>query len=157
MKSLEFDETKLNNLSDIARNLFEDESDPRSNNYKRIFVRPTVNWLRVMMWFLIFVVYISIILYIFNLTRTNQLLKIIVITLSLFLYFAFSLKRVIICSIQIYQRYAPESIRGKCRFEPSCSQYMILAIQKYGLLTGIKKGVNRLKRCNINGGGFDSP
>ncbi len=157
MKSLEFDETKLNNLSDIALNLFEDENDPRSYNYKRIFVRPTVNWLRVIIWFLIPVVYIAIILYLFNLTRANQLSKIIIITLFLIFYLAMTFRRVIICSIQIYQRYAPKSIRDKCRFEPSCSQYMILAIQKYGLLIGIKKGVNRLKRCNINGGGFDLP
>ena len=140
MKSLEFDETKLNNLSDIALNLFEDENDPRSYNYKRIFVRPTVNWLRVIIWFLIPVVYIAIILYLFNLTRANQLSKIIIITLFLIFYLAMTFRRVIICSIQIYQRYAPKSIRDKCRFEPSCSQYMILAIQKYGLLIGIKKG-----------------
>jgi len=35
----------------------------------------------------------------------------------------------------------------KCRFYPTCSDYMILAIQKYGLLKGIKKGINRIRRC----------
>ena len=69
----------------------------------------------------------------------------------------FCLKRIIICLVRLYQRFAPASIRNKCRFEPSCSQYMILAIEKYGLWKGMKKGIDRLKRCNANGGGFDEP
>ncbi|NLZ46061.1 MAG: membrane protein insertion efficiency factor YidD [Clostridiales bacterium] len=52
---------------------------------------------------------------------------------------------------------APESLRKQCRFKPSCSEYMILSIEKFGLLKGIIKGICRLKRCNINGGGFDFP
>jgi putative membrane protein insertion efficiency factor len=66
-------------------------------------------------------------------------------------------KRMVIYAIQIYQRYAPESIRSKCRFEPSCSQYMILAIEKYGLMCGIRKGICRLGRCKPGDGGFDEP
>lgn len=34
---------------------------------------------------------------------------------------------------------------------------MILAIEKYGLIKGLQKGICRLKRCNIDGGGFDFP
>lgn len=67
------------------------------------------------------------------------------------------LKRIIICLIRIYQRFAPASLRNKCRFEPSCSQYMILSLQKYGLRKGLAKGTDRLKRCNIHHGGFDFP
>ena len=45
----------------------------------------------------------------------------------------------------------------KCRFEPSCSQYMILSLQKYGLWKGLAKGIDRLKRCRAKDGGFDEP
>ena len=67
------------------------------------------------------------------------------------------LKSISICGVRIYQRFAPDSIRNKCRFEPSCSEYMILSIQKYGVIHGIRKGINRLKRCNIHNGGYDTP
>jgi len=35
-----------------------------------------------------------------------------------------------------------------CRFEPTCSNYAILAFNKYGLIGGFKKTVSRLIRCN---------
>ncbi|MDR0391959.1 MAG: membrane protein insertion efficiency factor YidD [Planctomycetaceae bacterium] len=45
-----------------------------------------------------------------------------------------------------------------CRFEPSCSTYMILAIKKYGVLRGILKGIWRICRCNpYCNGGYDPP
>jgi putative membrane protein insertion efficiency factor len=37
-----------------------------------------------------------------------------------------------------------------CVFYPTCSEYMILAIKKYGPWKGVKKGLNRIKRCNPN-------
>ncbi|HPI67015.1 MAG TPA: membrane protein insertion efficiency factor YidD [bacterium] len=43
-----------------------------------------------------------------------------------------------------------------CRFYPSCSEYMVLAIKKHGLFRGVIKGFNRLLRCNpFNPGGYD--
>jgi putative membrane protein insertion efficiency factor len=35
-----------------------------------------------------------------------------------------------------------------CPFEPSCSEYMVLSIQKYGSLQGCLKGLKRICRCN---------
>jgi putative membrane protein insertion efficiency factor len=45
-----------------------------------------------------------------------------------------------------------------CRFEPSCSEYMILAVRKYGPVCGAVKGMRRICRCHPwNPGGFDPP
>lgn len=66
-------------------------------------------------------------------------------------------KRIVIFTIRIYQKFAPFDIRSSCLFVPNCSEYMILAIQKYGLIKGIKKGVNRYKRCRVPNGGIDYP
>lgn len=45
-----------------------------------------------------------------------------------------------------------------CRFEPSCSRYMVGALRKYGLFHGLKKGLSRLARCHPwNPGGYDPP
>ena len=35
-----------------------------------------------------------------------------------------------------------------CRFYPSCSNYAIIALQKYGFFKGMKLSINRIKRCN---------
>lgn len=45
-----------------------------------------------------------------------------------------------------------------CRFEPSCSEYFIQAVEKYGPLRGACKGAWRICRCNPwGGGGYDPP
>jgi putative membrane protein insertion efficiency factor len=59
--------------------------------------------------------------------------------------------------IKIYQNNAPKRLRASCRFEPSCSNYMAQAIEKYGPFIGVKMGVNRLFRCRIPNGGIDYP
>lgn len=59
--------------------------------------------------------------------------------------------------IRFYQRVAPTRIRQSCRFEPSCSEYAILALQKYGFIQGWKKTIFRLKSCHPPNGGYDYP
>jgi putative membrane protein insertion efficiency factor len=45
---------------------------------------------------------------------------------------------------------------GYCRFKPTCSEYMIQAIKKYGLIKGGFVGIKRIIRCNPwNKGGYD--
>lgn len=59
--------------------------------------------------------------------------------------------------VLIYKAFAPMDIRQKCRFEPTCSTYMIIAIKKYGLIFGVIKGIRRLFRCKPPNGGVDYP
>ena len=63
----------------------------------------------------------------------------------------------IICLVRLYQRVAPVRIRQCCRFEPSCSNYMIGSVQKYGASRGLKKGIGRMLRCRPPNGGIDNP
>ena len=45
---------------------------------------------------------------------------------------------------------------GFCRFWPTCSDYAIQAIEKYGFIKGGFKAVGRVARCQpFNSGGFD--
>lgn len=45
---------------------------------------------------------------------------------------------------------------GFCRFRPTCSEYAIQAVEKYGFLKGGAKAFWRVLRCNpFNQGGFD--
>lgn len=156
MESIKFDESQLENLDKIATKLFDDENDPRCISYKRTLVRPKINWFTFLLWIL------CPILFVFVMQHELQKFGISfevngVILLGLLIYSVLMAKKFVIFLIKVYQRYAPAKIRMKCRFEPSCSEYMILAIGKYGLMKGVIRGINRLKRCNVNNGGFDEP
>ena len=67
------------------------------------------------------------------------------------------LKRIVVYLILLYQRFAPERIRAACVFEPSCSNYMLQAIEKHGVFRGVAKGIRRLLRCHYPNCGVDYP
>ena len=67
------------------------------------------------------------------------------------------LKTIVIKLIIYYQNKAPPNIRESCLYTPTCSQYMILAIEEYGVLYGVTKGIKRIVRCRAPYGGTDSP
>lgn len=58
--------------------------------------------------------------------------------------------------IRIYQLTISSMFAGSCRFHPSCSQYAIDAINKYGAARGAVRSIKRLFRCHpLNPGGVD--
>ena len=61
-----------------------------------------------------------------------------------------------IALVRAYQILLSPVLPGVCRFQPSCSQYMIDAIRKKGPLIGVLKGLWRVLRCNpLFPGGHD--
>ena len=61
-----------------------------------------------------------------------------------------------IAVLRFYKRFISPMLPPMCRFEPTCSMYMMQAIEKYGLLSGVWLGVRRLSRCHVfNPGGWD--
>lgn len=75
--------------------------------------------------------------------------------MSVYLY-RISVKAVI-WMVHAYQHFAPDELRLRCVYEPSCSEYMILAVKKYGCIRGLWKGMKRLKRCHPPNYGKDYP
>ncbi|MGD9645465.1 MAG: membrane protein insertion efficiency factor YidD [Pirellulales bacterium] len=64
----------------------------------------------------------------------------------------------LIAAVRVYQITLSPILGGHCRFEPSCSKYFILAVQKHGPWRGAIKGVWRVCRCNpFSAGGEDLP
>lgn len=58
--------------------------------------------------------------------------------------------------VRVYQRCISRFLPPVCRFTPSCSQYMIDAIRKKGIVIGLLKGAWRILRCNpLFPGGYD--
>ena len=70
-------------------------------------------------------------------------------------YFLIRLRDFCIWCIMVYQRFAPDETRLRCVFTPSCSEYAILALKKYGFIRGLPKIISRLKRCHPPNGGND--
>lgn len=68
------------------------------------------------------------------------------------------ISKFLIACVRFYQRWISPYLPDMCRFEPSCSQYFIEAVQKYGPIKGTLKGIWRILRCNPwNPGGYDPP
>ncbi|WP_425449236.1 membrane protein insertion efficiency factor YidD [Dethiothermospora halolimnae] len=67
------------------------------------------------------------------------------------------MKKLVIILIKLYQKFiSPMKGRRTCRFYPSCSQYFISAVSKYGIIKGGLMGIKRILRCNpFNPGGYD--
>lgn len=65
---------------------------------------------------------------------------------------------VLIAPIRFYRRFISPLTPPRCRFYPTCSEYAILAIRKYGSIKGGIKAVWRILRCNpFSRGGIDFP
>lgn len=67
------------------------------------------------------------------------------------------MKRVFISLIRFYQKYlSPLKGHGTCKYFPTCSQYAIEALEKYGIFKGGLLAVWRILRCNpFSKGGYD--
>ncbi len=66
------------------------------------------------------------------------------------------MKHVLIFLIKVYQNTFSRVLPPSCRFYPSCSQYGVEALQKYGVFKGGWLTVKRIARCHpFNPGGYD--
>ncbi len=66
--------------------------------------------------------------------------------------------RLLIWLVRFYQLAISPLLGPKCRFTPTCSQYFIEAVQKYGALRGSWRGLRRICRCHPFGAsGYDPP
>ena len=52
----------------------------------------------------------------------------------------------------MYQKFISPLLRPSCRFHPTCSEYSIQAITRYGVTRGIFLSLKRILRCNPWGG-----
>ncbi len=58
--------------------------------------------------------------------------------------------------IRGYQRFVSPAFPPRCRFSPSCSQYTLEAVERYGLVRGSWFGLKRLAKCHpFHPGGYD--
>ena len=66
------------------------------------------------------------------------------------------MKQIVIFLLLFYRRFISPLFGANCRFYPTCSAYMIEAVEKYGAIKGVWLGTKRLMRCHpFNKGGYD--
>ena len=67
-------------------------------------------------------------------------------------------EQLVIGAVRCYQWTLSPLIGRRCRFHPSCSNYFIQAVQKYGVVSGSVRGCLRILRCHpFHPGGYDPP
>jgi len=65
-------------------------------------------------------------------------------------------RRVILGMLRFYKQGISPYLGTRCRFEPTCSQYMYIAVERYGAAKGVWMGLKRLFRCQpCFRGGYD--
>jgi putative membrane protein insertion efficiency factor len=65
-------------------------------------------------------------------------------------------KRILVALIRFYQRAISPHLPPACRYHPTCSQYALTAVSRFGALRGGWMSVKRILRCNpFSKGGYD--
>ena len=66
------------------------------------------------------------------------------------------MKSLLLLLLRGYKRLLSPFLPAACRFEPTCSVYMMQAVESYGALRGFGMGLRRLARCHpFHTGGYD--
>ena len=58
------------------------------------------------------------------------------------------MKNFLICFIKFYQQWISPLKPPTCRFVPTCSNYAIIAVERYGILKGGILAIKRLLKCH---------
>ncbi|MCX7989205.1 MAG: membrane protein insertion efficiency factor YidD [Aquificaceae bacterium] len=68
------------------------------------------------------------------------------------------MKGLVINFLKFWQTFISPLYPPSCRYYPSCSNYALMAVEKYGVLRGTLKALWRILRCNpLSKGGVDYP
>ena len=68
------------------------------------------------------------------------------------------MSRLAVAAVRVYQRLVSPLLGDRCKYHPTCSQYAVDALRRYGFLRGALLASWRLLRCNPwSAGGVDRP
>ncbi|MFQ5707927.1 MAG: membrane protein insertion efficiency factor YidD [bacterium] len=66
------------------------------------------------------------------------------------------MKHIAIALVKLYQVFISPLFPPSCRFYPSCSEYAVQSIKKFGLLKGVWYTAKRISKCHpFHPGGYD--
>lgn len=68
----------------------------------------------------------------------------------------FEMKSVVLILLRAYKRFISPLLPSSCIYQPTCSEYMMQAVQRYGVIKGVWLGIKRIARCHpFAQGGYD--
>lgn len=158
-------------LESESNNFFASEVPEKEQEEARNYVlfkemvRPPTSLITILGWFCIILICafgITTLFYLFcffELEKITSLIKMQIMQKSIkfftcvfiisFLFVLFIFRNAFaIGLIHLYQHYSPEEKRRSCLFKPTCSEYAIIAINKYGIHRALPKIIDRCKRCH---------
>lgn len=66
------------------------------------------------------------------------------------------IRKAVVFPVRLYRKFISPLKPPSCRYTPTCSQYMIEAVEEWGVICGVALGIWRILRCNPFGrGGYD--
>ena len=66
------------------------------------------------------------------------------------------MRELLIAFLRLYKHWISPLLPSACRFHPTCSVYMLEAVDRFGAARGVWLGLKRLVKCHpLHAGGFD--
>jgi len=66
------------------------------------------------------------------------------------------MQRTILVLLRIYKQFVSPLLPSACRFYPTCSEYTMEAVRRFGPARGLWMGVKRISKCHpFHAGGYD--
>ena len=66
------------------------------------------------------------------------------------------MRELLIALLRLYKQWISPMLPTACRFQPTCSEYMLQAVERHGEARGVSLGLRRLLKCHpFHAGGFD--
>lgn len=63
---------------------------------------------------------------------------------------------IVVAALKGYKLFLSPLLPSACRYRPTCSEYMLDAVEQYGVIRGVWLGLKRLGRCHpFHQGGYD--
>ena len=67
------------------------------------------------------------------------------------------MKKILLVTVRLYQKLLSPLMGPSCRFHPTCSQYTIEAIERFGVKKGVFLSIKRISKCHPWGGSGVDP
>lgn len=117
--------------------------------------RPNINWFLIISVIIAFELPLYVCFCCLPLSTSSFLLIADAVHIIAFLFFG---RTILLLIVKTYQRYAPESLRRQCTCQPTCSEYAILALQKYAWPKALMLIIRRVTHtCQEPGYKIDYP